>query len=345
MLANGVENMNKRLLGYFFLALMLLSCLGVCEGAKAKTVTIVDGTGQSVNVSLPVDRIVCISSRASEIVCALGDGDKIVGRDSYSFFPTSLEDVPVVAESSYNPDVELIHKINPDLVVADSMLSDDNRKKIESGGIPVIVETALDPTTIATFVNHLGIILDKEDRAGEIISFIEKYQDIVKERTASLKAEDKPKVFFEFAQPYNTAASGTTFHNLTTAAGGINIAADEPVQYPVVEPEWVVKRDPDVIFSYATANTAEENLTKKMKETRDELLSRPELSDVKAIKDGRVYILGDPVAWGIRSIVGELYLAKWFHPDLFKDIDPEAVQREIHQQFFGEELKEKCVYP
>ena len=129
------------------------------------------------------------------------------------------------------------------------------------------------------------------------------------------------------------------------AAGGINIAADEPVQYPVVDAEWVARKDPDVIFSYATTNTAEENLTKKMKETRDELLSRPALSDVKAIKDGRVYILGDPVAWGIRSIVGELYLAKWFHPDLFKDIDPNAVLEEIHQKYFGGEPIVKSVYP
>jgi len=339
--------MNKKLLGYLLIALMLLSCLGACEDAKAnaKTVTIVDSTGHSVNVSLPVDRMVCISSRASEIVYALGDGDKIVGRDSYSFFPKSLERVPVVAGSSYNPDVEAILKINPDMVVADSMLSDDNRKKIEAGDIPVIVETALDPTTLAVFVNHLGIVLDKEARADEIISFIDKYQHIIKERTASLKAEDKPKVYFEFAQPYNTAASGTLFHNLTTAAGGINIAADEPIQYPVVDAEWVIKKNPDIIFGYATADTAEENLTNKMKEVRDEILARPALSDVKAIKDGRVYILGDPVAWGIRSIVGELYLAKWFYPDLFKDIDPNAVLGEIHQKFFGGEPIEKSVYP
>jgi iron complex transport system substrate-binding protein len=339
--------MNKKLLGYLLIALMLLGCLGVCEDARAnsKTVTIVDSTGRSVNVSLPVERIVCISSRASEIVYALGDGDKIVGRDSYSFFPKSLEGVPVVAASSYKPDVEAILKINPGLVVADSMLSKDNRKKIETGGVPVIVETALEPTTIDAFVNHLGLALEEEERAKEIIKFINKYQDIVDERLAGLEEKDKPKVFFEFAHPYNTAASGTTFHNLTSAAGGINIAADEPVQYPVVDAEWVIKKNPDIIFSYAYTADLEENLTDEMKDVRAEIFARPALSDVKAIKDDRVYILGDPVAWGIRSIVGELYLAKWFHPDLFKDIDPEAVLGEIHQNFFDEEPKERCVYP
>ena len=124
-------------------------------------VSIVDGTGKLVNISLPVERIVSITSRASEIISALGSEDRIVGRDSYSFFPSSLKDVPVVAESSYSPNIELIHKIDPDLVIADSMLSEDDRKKIEAAGIPVIVETALDSTTIEAFVSHLGILLDK----------------------------------------------------------------------------------------------------------------------------------------------------------------------------------------
>jgi len=139
-------------------------------------------------------------------------------------------------------------------------------------------------------------------------------------------------------------ASATTFHNLTVAAGGINIAADQPVDYPTVDPEWVVERDPDIIFSYAT-NTADENLTDKMKEIHDEIISWPELVDVKAVKNDQVYILGNPVAWGISSVVGDLYLAKWFHPDLFEDIDPEAVHREFLLKFFGEQMAEKSVYP
>lgn len=336
--------MDKKLMGGVLIALMLLSFLGVCEGAKAGTITIVDGKGQSVDVPTPVERIASISSRASEIICALGAGDKIVGRDSYSFFPPALEDVQVVAESSHMPNIELIHKLKPDLVIADSMLSDDDRKKIESAGIPVIVETSWDSTTVSTPVRHIGAFLDKVDRAEEIIGFIEKYQGIVEERTDGLKEEDKPEVFFEWSRPYYSMGNGTLFHNLTVAAGGINIVADEPVKYPTMDPEWLVERDPDIIIRY-DYSTEKGNLTANMEKTRDEILSRPELGDVKAIKDERVYILGNPVASGIRSVVGDLYLAKWFHPDLFKDIDPEAVHRELLHEFFGQELDGVYIYP
>jgi len=138
--------------------------------------------------------------------------------------------------------------------------------------------------------------------------------------------------------------NGTLFHNLTVAAGGINIVADEPVKYPTMDPEWLVEKDPDIIIRY-DYSTEKGNLTDNMEKTRDEILSRPELGDVKAIVDGRVYILGNPVASGIRSVVGDLYLAKWFHPDLFKDIDPEAVHRELLQKFFGQEPDGVYVYP
>jgi iron complex transport system substrate-binding protein len=336
--------MNKKTFGYLFAVLVLWGCVGVCEDANAETITIVDGKGHSVNVSTPVLEVVSISSRASEVICAFGASDRIVGRDSFSVFPPSLEDVPIVAGGSYSPNVELILEREPDLVIADSMLSADNRETIEDAGIPVVVETAWDPTTIDTAVSRLGILLDKEDEAGELINFMETYQEIINERVSGLSDEDKPAVFFEWQMAYYSMGNGTLFHNLTTAAGGMNIAAEEPVQYPTLSPEWVVERDPDVIVRYVYS-TAGENLTKNMVETRDDILARPELAEVKAIKDNRVYILGDPVASGIRSLIGELYLAKWFNPALFEDIDPEAVHRELLQNFFGQELVEVGVYP
>jgi iron complex transport system substrate-binding protein len=335
--------MNAKLSGFVLIALVLLSCVGVCEDANAETITIVDGKGHSVDVSTPVLEVVSISSRASEVICALGAVDRIVGRDSYSVFPPSLEDVPVVAKSSYSPSVELILELEPDLVIADSMLPADNRKTMEDAGIPVIVETAWDPTTIGTAVSHLGILLEKEDEAGVLIDFMETYQELIDERVSGLSDEDKPAVFFEWQRAYYSMGNGTLFHNLTTAAGGMNIAAEEPVQYPTLSPEWIVEKDPDVIVRYVS-NTAEENLTEKMVGTRDEILARPELAEVKAIKDDRVYILGDPVASGIRSLIGELYLAKWFNPALFEDIDPEAVHRELLKDFFDQDLVEVGVY-
>jgi iron complex transport system substrate-binding protein len=186
-------------------------------------------------------------------------------------------------------------------------------------------------------------LLDKEEDSGEIIAFIKKYQDIIDERTAGLKDDDKPSVFFEWSKPYRSMASGV-YHNLTVEAGGINIVSDQPVQSPTMDPEWIVERDPDIIVRSVSV-TDKENLSEKLVETRNEIISRPELSDVVAIKEDHVCALGAPILSGIRSLVGELYLAKWFHPDLFEDIDPEDVHRELLDKFFDQELEEVYVYP
>jgi iron complex transport system substrate-binding protein len=74
-----------------------------------------------------VDRIVSINQGASTLICALGAGAKIVGRDDTSTFPNSLSSVPSVAASSNNPNMEKVLELQPDVVFADTMLSDANR--------------------------------------------------------------------------------------------------------------------------------------------------------------------------------------------------------------------------
>ncbi|MHC1594995.1 MAG: ABC transporter substrate-binding protein [Methanotrichaceae archaeon] len=326
------------------LCLISLSLSGSGEEATApsETVTIVDSTGQSVDVSRPVERIVSITSPASEIICALGAGDRIVGRSSYSIFPPYLEDVPVVGKSSYTPNIELILELEPDVVIADGMLSDDNREKIETAGIPVMVEGIRDPARITSFVTNLGLILDKEERTEELITFIEQYQTIIQERTADLEPEDKPVVFYEYIKPYRTASCETSIHNHITAAGGMNIAGAEPVPYPTMSSEWVVERDPEVIIRHCVSRG--DLTTAAMKEMRDEIFSRPGLSGVRAVENDRVYLITNYALDGLRSVVGELYLAKWFHPALFEDIDPEAVHRDLVQKFYGLELEGVYAY-
>ena len=331
---------------YLCLCLLSLSFAGCTKEAaplSSEAATIVDSTGKSVDVPLTVMRIVSITSPASEIICALGVGDRIVGRSSYSIYPPSIVDVPVVAESSYTPNIELILELDPDLVIADTILSDNYRERIEDAGIPVIVESSSDPATAISVVNNLGIILGEEGRADEIIGFIEQYQKIVEERTDDLEEEDKPEVFLEWSQPYHTASSETPFQSHITAAGGINIAGEESAQYPTVSPEWIAEKDPDIIVRCVFAT---EDLTEEMlKDARDEILSRPGLSSVKAVEDDQVYILGGPMISAVRSVVGELYLATWFHPDLFEDVDPDEVHEELVQKFYGLELEGVYVYP
>ncbi len=337
-------NNNKRMI---FLILLLFPSffLIFMPGCGAEAVTIVDYTERHVEVPLPVERIVSLSSSASEIVCALGAGDLIVGRGESSVFPPRLEEVTVVGKSSRTFDLELILELCPDLVIADTMLSEDDRKMMESVGIPVLEESFVDPSRVTAVVRDLGLVLEAQDRSDDLAGFIEGYQDIIWDATAVFGENGMPLVFLEREWTYHTASAGTSSHNLVAMAGGKNIAAEESIEYPTVSPEWVVERDPEVIVRLAWTTTGEPFSEDELKGTWDEIVSRPELSNTRAVRDGRVHVLSSKTNSGLRSIVGELYLAKWFHPQLFEDLDPEKVHEDLIREFYGLDLEEVYAYP
>lgn len=315
---------------------------------KKETITIIDVLGVAVEVEVPVERIVSLASDLTEIICALGSEDKIVGRDETSIFPPSILEKPVVGASSYNPNLEVLLELNPDLVVSDSMLTEETRQTIEGAGVPVFISTTgeLDPRSTVTAINStgqlvrkFGLILGEEEKADEIVDYMEDWEDKVNERIKDLTSSEKPLVYYEWYMPWYSCVTASVTH-----AGGINIAAEEPVSFPTLSSEYVVEKNPDVIIRMITSP---EHDVADFEAMREEIINRPGLSEVKAVKEGRVYIYDYVVRTGIRIPAGLFYWAKWFHPSLFEDMDmdPADVHEELIQRFFGIELEGVFAYP
>jgi iron complex transport system substrate-binding protein len=314
------------------------------------TITVEDGTGTQVTINTPVNRVVTLNDGLTEVVCALGCEDKIVGRESTSLFPSSILEKPSVGES-YAPNVEVLLELNPGLVIADSMLTYNNetRGQIEAAGIPVfIIDTANpqpDPNSNETIidvtsnvVSKLGLILNKEGKANEIIDYLQYYKNLVNERIESLEPnEEKPIVYYEFINDWMTAVIPSV-----TQAGGVNIAANESTYAPTLSPEYVAEKNPDIIIRMISSPNHNETDFKTM---RDEILNRPGLGEVTAVKEGKVYVCDYEIRGGIRCVVGWLQWAKWIQPNLFEDIDPAAVHAQLIQKFFGVALEGVYAYP
>ncbi len=316
---------------------LIMICLSLLiTVGSAESITVIDSTGRSVSVNVPVQKVVSLGTGVAEYLYALDGGESLVGRDSYSHFPPGLEEVPIAGKSSYSPDLELIISLHPDLVIADTMLSDDDLKELENARIPVMLESLVDPAKDNEVMEKLGALMGKEERAQEIIDFIAGYQDMIQERI-NTSQEDKPKVFFEWAgKPYYTVSNGNPSDTLIRLAGGDNIAKDlgnSTHSYPTVSPEWVVEVDPDAIIQQRSSDKA--FTESEMKKLRDEIIARPELADVKAVKDGRVYLVSGELRYGVRSVICQLYMAKQFYPELFRDVDPEEVHQELAEKFYG----------
>ena len=308
---------------------------------KEKELTIVDSADRIVTVKKPVERVVSINPRVIETMRSIDASDKIVGVPNSIitdkvFFPEFSEYTNV--GSSRSPDLETVLKLRPNIVLLYATwsvsASEQVQNKLESAD-PTIAVIRIDGFKPESFVDEtekLGYILDKREETKEFIDFYQGYINTIEERVEKLSEKDKPKVYFEKGH-YATIGSGTGWHQDIVAAGGNNIFADLS-GYLTVDPEEVIKRDPKIIvvtkrgapkpggYHLNVEDTAE------LEKLREEILNRPELQKVTAVKNGNVYIGSDHIMGGVRHFVGIGYMAKWFHPELFEGLDPKAVHQE-----------------
>ena len=312
---------------------------------QREPITIIDATGSQVNVSAPVERIVSLNSGLTEIICALGCEDRIVGRDKSSVFPTSISEKPVAGQNSYAPNMEVLLEMAPDVIVADSMLSYNTEalKKIETAGLPVIIEEPSNVSRVKNITSNFGLIFGEEEKAAEINDYITSYENLVNERVKDLASNEKPSVYIEWYQAWQTFTADSAANEIIVKAGGVNIAAEITATAPVLSPEYVVEKNPDIIVRMISGDLIGNSTG--FEATRSELMNRAGLDEVTAIKEGKVYVYDPILLEGIRYPVGLLYWAKWFHPSLFEDVDPAAVHAELIQQFFGVTLEGVHTYP
>jgi iron complex transport system substrate-binding protein len=119
--------------------------------------------------------------------------------------------------------------------------------------------------------------------------------------------------------------------------GGINLAADLPGTGFVMEldPEWLTERNPEIVTAqiwdgyYPGVVGYEIDDDSVAEATREEIMAMDVFAGGKAVETGKVYLYEVELFATLRFVVGIAYMAKWFHPELFSELDPQA----IHQQY------------
>jgi len=316
---------------------------------REKELTLIDSIDRIVTVQKPVESIVIVSHEGTAMVVkALETDDKVIGipehmKDMTTFFP-EISKLPSVGTNDY-PDYEKIIELDPDLVLAYYLSPEDVKEKLEPE-ITVVSLNCGPPLTYTQDVKKLGYILGKKDRADEYIDWYESYLDTIAGRVEGLSDDDKPLVFDFYGgewgmsegPPYGTFGKENFWvPPLIEMAGGINIASDLPGDWIVVDAEWVIDRNPDIIIreiypmvsgpivGYDTDDPLE------VIAMREDIMKQPAFELTDAVKDGDVYLCyGDLIQcdW----FIGLTYMAKWFHPELFEDLNPQ----EFHQEFLSE---------
>ena len=305
------------------------------ESGAVRGEVIIDYKKHEVPVPAEVNRIVSLNSGLSVLVGALGMTDAVVGRDSNSTFPHALKKVYVVAQNSSSPNIELILERRPDLVLADAMLPVNVYEKLTSLGIPVAIFSTSDPRKFEDTILKVGKLTHREDKAAALLERLQSAIRLVEETAANALASGSvpQSVFFENRKPYSSVSAKSGNHLPIIGSGGVNIAADEPVASPKLSVEYVLEKNPDVIIRRMSGDGTLE----VMNNMRDTIIRRAGLEDVRAVQDNRVYIIKADLFLLLRYPVGMAYMASWFYPDAFKEMDPEEFHKELIVDLFGAE--------
>jgi iron complex transport system substrate-binding protein len=313
-----------------------------------ESILIKDATGRSVEVRLPIRRVVILNSDVLEVIRALNAEDLVVGVNSGisispSFWP-GLKNIPSVGRWM-EPNYELIAELNPDIVIGYARHPAlDMEKKLMPFGITVIRLDFYKICALIEEVKILGRILGREEEARKLTTWYRKNLSSIQ---GSIKdISDRPDVYIESYSRYHTTGPNSGGHEMSILAGGHNIASDFSIPYPEITPEWILANNPHVIIkATALSNCYSMTDPRSLKIIRDEITDRTAWDNIQAVQEDRVYVMTSDVWTGPRAIIGIGYMAKWFHPDLFKNLDPEKLHREYLEKFQGIKYQGVYVYP
>ncbi len=293
-----------------------------------KPVKVIDALGRSVEFEKVPKRVVCLAPSITELVFALGLGRYVVGVDSFSNYPPIVLDLVksgriAVVGGYWNPDVEKIVALKPDLVLASAGVPSHValESKLRESGIKVVylrADRARDLSDIVADIQLVAQIFHAEDNATKlvkkIVTEIQSIANALKSHNAT-----KVRVLVLLSPPsYGlwTTGGGTFIDYLVTVAGGRNVFGDKH-GWVQASPEDIVARNPQVIIVTAmgvNATTARQII--------EDLLKIPGISEVEAAKKGRIYVLtgeADDMLTrpGPRISKAVLLLAKILHPEIF----------------------------
>ena len=279
------------------------------EEQEGYPLSIVDDMGRETVLATMPQRVVSLAPSNTEILFALGAGDRVVGVTDYCDFPSEAQDIDKVGGYS-DPSIEVIVSLRPDLVLA-TPYHQQQVEQLESLGVKVIVPFPKDMDDVFRSILMIGKAIGSEEEARALVETTRQRIEAVMERLETV--ETRPLVYYEvFSDPLMSAGPGTLIHQLIEAAGGINMAGDADTDYPQYSAEAVVERNPDVIVFPAFHGTGAL--------TEEELLARPGWQDINALKNHRYYsidanIISRP---GPRMAEAVEALARMLHPELFQ---------------------------
>ncbi len=358
------------ILKQFFLMLAVLICAS--KSVLAQPFTITDIAGRNVTFEKPVERIILGEGRMIYALAAVGKDDpfaKVVGWrndlwttdrgnfDAYvSKFPKG-KDIPFLGNLTNGTlQTETIAKLQPDvmlMLIGSKSAADETGLEETLGkiGVKLVYIDFRDHVIENTekSLKILGELIGEKSRGEEVAAYWKQQISIVTDRIQAANVT-KRKVFLYGAAGISDCCitfGADNFGLMVDIAGGHNIGADFLPGYTgQLNPEQIVASNPDVVIVTGSdwsnmkdargyvrlgAGTAKDSTENRA--SLAELMRNPAFANSTAVTNREVHAIWHQFYINPYQFVAVQKIAKWLHPDLFADLDPDATFREFHANF------------
>ena len=296
-------------------ALAIMFCLWICFGfgGRAGAATVTDETGRTVTVPDRPERIIGLTPSLTEILFALGLGDRVVGATTWADYPEQARQLTRVGDY-VSPNLEQVVVLKPDLVLANQEGNPDWAvEKLEAAGIAVYVTRPVDPLQLPESLRRLGEICGAPDEGRHLSARLQNMFDTVRSRLEGVAL--KPTLLLIGHNPMVSVGSDTFNGKILVLAAADNIAAGAPGHWPRLSLEYVLEMQPQVVVVSTMDKGSDVEKQLDFWRNLPGLKGRPGLR-VGSIESDLIDRPGPRLELGLDRLV------RLIHPELFDDEGP-----------------------
>lgn len=213
---------------------------------SAWPLSVEDDRGVTIELEAPARRVVSLAPFITELVYAVGAGDRLIAVSKHSDYPDAARDLPRVGDA-FNVNLEALLALRPDLVVGWETGNDPRvLKRLESMGISVFVLEPREIGDLPRTLERLGRLLGTPETAERRAGAFSRDIDAIRSRYAG---RETVRVFYEISrEPLMTLNGQHMFTALLQLCGGRNVFQDSSPIAPTINREQVLVRDPQAIL-------------------------------------------------------------------------------------------------
>lgn len=336
---------------YKITVILFISVLAGCNSNKRTSPpnlrTITDMAGRQVEIPMEIDSIF-IDRHSVQLIYAFDTAAPV--NTVFHYYETEkkylkrsfYENKPYVLERS----IEEITVLKPDIIVYSMPLAPENIEEADilqqKAQIPVVV-IDMDILKYKEILAFTGELLNKKEKADELIRFVEEYVDPIFEKAKTIPPEKKRSVYYaEGMKGLNTDPSGSVHSLLIDLTGGDNVARVDVLPMKgmtSVSLEQIYTWNPELILVWS-GNF--DNM-----DSYREIKTAPSWANLKAVRENKVYqVPWRPFGWidrppGINRLIGIVWLSNLLYPDVYRQEDLPAVTKEFFQKFYHYEMTDE----